>query len=444
MLEHLFVVLGGILRGTMSGVLPGIGTSISLIVATPILIHLDVTQLFLFYMAILSTAQFTGTIPSIFLQIPGESNSMPALIEGAKFRRKNLSSLAIGLCAIGSVFGSLVAVIITIFAVPYLMDFFVVFLKDDFRITLYGIVLLASLFSFNNKRYGVNLVLLIIGYCLSLIGPDYQAGTYRYTLGIESLEHGIPFYPLILGIMVAPTLFSAIHKDIKLQFVEERLSSLKRSFVLFLRNITASIRGAIIGFFSAMAPGFGTLLSTNISYAVESKLNGNYPSRKILSAETANNSGGFGMLLPLVLIGIPLTSSEFILFNYLVEAGWSPFQFQNLEKNAVMLMQNLVPWFVFVNCVALILAWPMAKTIIRVLQKLKKYLNIFIATVCLATCVYLGMDDYQLGYYLICLAIFATIAVKLKEINLTPILFSFILGNDLEFVILRYWTLWTH
>jgi putative tricarboxylic transport membrane protein len=167
MLEHLLVVLGGILIGTMSGVLPGIGTSISLIIATPILIHLDVTQLFLFYMAILSTAQYTGTIPSIFLQIPGESNSMPALIEGAKFRRKNLSSLAIGLCAIGSVFGSLIAVIITIFAVPYLMDFFVVFLKDDFRITLYGIVLLASLFSFNNKRYALNFVLLVVGYCLS-------------------------------------------------------------------------------------------------------------------------------------------------------------------------------------------------------------------------------------------------------------------------------------
>jgi hypothetical protein len=32
----------------------------------------------------------------------------------------------------------------------------------------------------------------------------------------------------------------------------------------------------------------------------------------------------------------------------------------------------------------------------------------------------------------------------LKEINLTPVLFSFILGSDLEFVILRYLTLWTH
>ncbi len=443
MLEQLIVVLTGILIGTISGILPGIGTSISLILSVPILLQLDVPQLFLFYMAILSTAQYTGTIPSVFMQVPGESNSMPALLEGAKFRKRNLSSAAIGLCAVGSLFGSFVAVAITYLALPYVMDSFQIFLKDNFRITLYGIVLLASMFAFNKKRYLLNCSLLLVGYCLSLIGPAYQAGTYRYTLGIEQLEHGIPFYPLILGVIVAPTLFAAMQKDIKVTFVKEKLTSFKKVLFLFFRNITSSFRGAVIGFFSAMAPGFGTLLSTNLSYALESKLNPNYPSKKIVAAETANNSGGFGMLLPLVLLGIPLTSSEFILFNYLLEAGWSPFQFANLENNALILMKTLVPWFVFVNCVALIIAWPLAKTIIVLLQKMKKFLNIFIAILCISTCVWLGLDDYQLGLYLTCLVIFTIIAIAFKGINLTPVLFSFILGSELEFVILRYLTLWT-
>ena len=270
MLEQLIVVLTGILIGTISGILPGIGTSISLILSVPILLQLDVPQLFLFYMAILSTAQYTGTIPSVFMQVPGESNSMPALLEGAKFRKRNLSSSAIGLCAVGSLFGSFVAVAITYLALPYVMDSFQIFLKDNFRITLYGIVLLASMFAFNKKRYLLNFSLLLVGYCLSLIGPAYQAGTYRYTLGIEQLEHGIPFYPLILGVIVAPTLFAAMQKDIKVTFVKEKLTSFKKVLFLFFRNITSSFRGAVIGFFSAMAPGFGTLLSTNLSYALES------------------------------------------------------------------------------------------------------------------------------------------------------------------------------
>ena len=107
-------------------------------------------------------------------------------------------------------------------------------------------------------------------------------------------------------------------------------------------------------------------------------------------------------------------------------------------------MQSLVPWFVFVNLIALLIAWPLAKTLIRMLQKLKTHLNSLIAIVCIATTVYLGIDNYQLFYYIICLTVFSSIAIKFKEINLTPILFSFILGNDLEFVITRYITLWTH
>jgi len=199
----------------------------------------------------------------------------------------------------------------------------------------------------------------------------------------------------------------------------------------------------VIGFFSALAPGFGTLLSSTASYAVESKIQKNYPAKKILSAETANNSGGFALILPFVLIGIPLTGSEFILYNYLVEAGWSPFQFENLEKNAMMLMYNLVPWFVFVNLVALIIAWPLAKTVITLMTKLKGYLNFFIAGICLATTVYLGIDDYQLIYYLTCLILFSILTVKFRMINFTPVLFSYILGTELEFVLTRYLTIWT-
>jgi len=444
MLENFIVVMGGIIIGTFSGMMPGIGTSISLILSAPILLHLDITHLFLFFMSVLSTAQFIGTIPSIFLGIPGESNSIPAVIEGTKFRKKKLSSLAIGLCAIGSVFGSIIAVGITTIFLPFLNNFLTVFLKDNFRIILYFIVLGSSLYVFNRQRFFLNFYLLLIGFGLSMIGPSTTSGTYRYTFGIEPLQNGIPFYPLIISVMVAPIIFNSTNQNIVFYNSEEKIQSFWRVLILFLRNITASIRGAIIGFFSALVPGFGTLLSTTVSYTVESKINSSGPIKKILSAETANNSGGFAMLLPLVLIGIPLTASEFILYNYLIEAGWSPFQFQNLEKNAVLLMQSLVPWFVFVNLVALIIAWPLAKILIHFLQKLKRHLNSLITIICIATTIYLGLDNYQLFYYISCLTLFSSIAIKFKEINLTPILFSFILGNDLEFVITRYITLWTH
>lgn len=441
MIEHFLIVITGIFVGTVSGIVPGIGTSISLILTVPILLQLDVTGLFLFYMSILSTAQFTGTIPSVFMQVPGESNSIPALVEGAKFKKRKLSSMAIGICAVGSLFGSIVAICITFLLLPHVMDHFEIFLKDNFRMALYIVVLFASMFAFNNKKYILNFILLAVGYVLAMVGPHFMANSYRLTFGIEALEHGIPFYPLILGLIVAPTMFLALKKDIKLNFVLEKTTRFRTVLILWFRSKWASLRGAVIGFFAAMCPGFGTLLSTNVSYALEVKLNPLYASRKIIAAETANNSGGFGMLLPFVLLGIPLTSSEFILFNYLLEAGWSPFAFLNLESNAIILMKTLVPWFVFVNFVALIIAWPLAKVIIQIMQKLKKFLNIFIILICVVTCIWLGKSDYQLGLYLTTLMVSTIIAISLKQINLMPVLFAFILGQDLEFILQRYWTL---
>jgi len=441
MIEHFLIVITGIFVGTVSGILPGIGTSISLILTVPILLQLDVTGLFLFYMSILSTAQFTGTIPSVFMQVPGESNSIPALVEGAKFKKRKLSSMAIGICAVGSLFGSIVAICITFLLLPHVMDHFEIFLKDNFRMALYIVVLFASMFAFNNKKYILNFILLAVGYVLAMVGPHFMANSYRLTFGIEALEHGIPFYPLILGLIVAPTMFLALKKDVKLNFVLEKTTRFRTVLFLWFRSKWASLRGAVIGFFAAMCPGFGTLLSTNVSYALEVKLNPLYASRKIIAAETANNSGGFGMLLPFVLLGIPLTSSEFILFNYLLEAGWSPFAFLNLESNAIILMKTLVPWFVFVNFMALIIAWPLAKVIIQIMQKLKKFLNIFIILICVVTCIWLGKSDYQLGLYLTTLIVSSIIAISLKQINLMPVLFAFILGQDLEFILQRYWTL---
>lgn len=444
MFADFIIVILGIAIGTMSGLLPGVGTSVSLLVFAPLVMQLDVYHLFLFYMAILSTAQFTGTIPSVFLNYPGESNSMPAVIEGAKFRKRKLSSLAIGLCAVGSVFGSLIAVLLTVFMLPYVLEWFKIFLQDNFKIILFVIVFGAGMFAFNRKRYFLNFFLLLVGYALSQIGHDPWSGGYRYTFGIESLTYGIPFYPLIIGIMVAPILFKRIESDTTHSYLAEKNTTFIQVLALFIRNISSAVRGSIIGFISALAPGFGTLLSTNSSYAVEAKLQKNYPARKIISAETANNSGGFAMLLPFVLIGIPLSASEFVLYNYLIEAGWSPFQFDNLEKNAHFLMQSLVPWFVFVNIIALIIAWPLAKTIIKIVDKMKNYVNISVAIICSLVTIYLGLDNYQLIYYIICLLVISTIAIKFRKISLIPILFSYLLGNELEFIIVRYWTLWTH
>ena len=112
-MEELIAVLLGLFAGTVTGIVPGAGVTVAMVIATPMLMGFDITQLLLFYMALASMVQFTGTIPAVFLGVPGETNSLPAVIEGTKFNRRKMSQLAIGVSAVSSVVGSMVAVVLS-------------------------------------------------------------------------------------------------------------------------------------------------------------------------------------------------------------------------------------------------------------------------------------------------------------------------------------------
>ena len=91
-MEQLIAVLLGIVAGTVTGVIPGIGVLVAMVVCTPLLLSMDIISLLLFYMSLASMVQFTGTVPSVYLGVPGETNSLPAVIEGTKHTKKGIAS----------------------------------------------------------------------------------------------------------------------------------------------------------------------------------------------------------------------------------------------------------------------------------------------------------------------------------------------------------------
>jgi len=156
-----------------------------------------------------------------------------------------------------------------------------------------------------------------------------------------------------------------------------------------------------------------------------------------VASETANNSGQFASMLPLLLIGIPITGSEIVLYSMLVDAGWSPYQFDNVTNNADMIFKQIVPWFVFANIVGLIVAWPLARKILNLFANSKKYMIAILAVGMLLLNTYLGILDYRIMLYTICLIMFGCIGLLIKKYETVPLIFMFILGNDMEGVFIR-------
>ena len=437
-MNELIAVSTGLFAGTITGIVPGAGVMVAMIIATPLLMSFDVIQLLLFYMSLASMVQFTGTIPAVYLGVPGETNSLPAVIEGTKFNKRKMAKLAIGISAIGSVIGSVVAVVITFTLLTVLISHMTVFFSNDTKFYLYIFVIAFCLFVYNKRNIIVNLLLCLVGFALSIPGESDISPDFRYTFGIEDLQFGVPWIPVLIGFLIVPTLTKMVSSSNPNVFLPNVHIPFRKVVRYFKRKcIPSSLRGSVIGYLCGFVPGVSTVLSTNTSYSFEKKLHPNNPGKMLVASETANNSGQFASMLPLLLIGIPITGSEVVLYSLLVDAGWSPFQFDNITNNADMIFRQIVPWFVVANIVGLLVAWPLAKTVLNVFATSKKYMIVILGIGMLVLNTYLGILDYRVVFYTTCLFVFGCIGLLIKKYETVPLIFMFILGNDIEGVFFR-------
>jgi putative tricarboxylic transport membrane protein len=389
-------------------------------------------------MSLASMVQFTGTIPAIYLGVPGETNSLPAVIEGTKFNKRKMAKLAIGISAIGSVIGSIVAVVITFTLLTVLISYMTIFFSNSMKFYLYIFVIAFCLLVYNKRNILINLTLCLVGFALSVPGESDISPDFRYTFGIEDLQFGIPLIPVLIGFLIVPTIakmFSASNPNMFLPSIDIGFCKVVKYFRR--KCIPSSLRGSIIGYLCGFVPGVSTVLSTNTSYSFEKKLHPNNPGKLLVASETANNSGQFASMLPLLLIGIPITGSEIVLYSMLVDAGWSPFQFDNISNNADMIFRQIVPWFVVANVIGLLVAWPLAKTVLNVFATSKKYMIVILCIGMLVLNTYLGILDYRVLLYTTCLFVFSCIGLLIKKYETVPLIFMFILGNDIEGVFFR-------
>jgi TctA family transporter len=102
-----------------------------------------------------------------------------------------------------------------------------------------------------------------------------------------------------------------------------------------------------------------------------------------------------------------------------------------------MIFKQIVPWFVFANIVGLFVAWPLARKILNLFANNKKYMIAILAVGMLLLNTYLGILDYRVWLYTVCLIVFSCIGLLIKKYETVPLVFMFILGNDMEGVFIR-------
>jgi len=207
--DSLFVLLGTLL-GFVSGIIPGVGNTIMILGSYPLLKDASLLQMLLYYIAIISSSQFSGSVVATVFGVPGESSSLPAVIEGNRMFHRGAGNFAISNAALGSVLGAFVAVVAVYSVLPFAIELIQRFYNNNVQMVIL-ILATTSICVLMGKSIVQNIFVFAIGILLGLVGTNYVPN-YVFLPQIIPYETfpllltDLPLFPIIVSCYVFPVL----------------------------------------------------------------------------------------------------------------------------------------------------------------------------------------------------------------------------------------------
>lgn len=318
--QNLLACTFGVLIGTLTGILPGLGTTSAMALLLPLSFGMDPTTALIMLCGIYYGAMYGGSTTSILLNVPGESSSVMTCLDGYQMAKKGRAGAALSISALGSfVAGTLGIVGLSLFAPPLSRLALSFGPIEYFAIAVLGIVVLVLL---SDKSVIRSVVMLCVGMMVGTIGLDSLSGVNRFSLGVGELSKGVDFTLVAMGLFGLGEVISMLidgqqtgetHK-VSLRELYPNREELRRS-------VMPVARGSVLGFICGLIPGPAAVISTFLSYAVEKKVSkhpeefGKGAVEGLAGPESANNAASSSAMVPLLSLGLPFAPPTAILLS---------------------------------------------------------------------------------------------------------------------------------
>lgn len=352
----------GVVMGSAVGVLPGIGPIGAMAVLLPLTFTLDPTGGLLMLAGIFYGAQYGGSTTSILMRVPGEATTVITALDGFEMTKRGRAGAALAVAAIGSFIAGTMAVMALQFAAPLVTRFAITFTPAEFfALTVFAMLVLSRL---SGGSFARAMVAFGLGLVLATIGLDTATGNQRFTFGIFKLTLGVDLTALAVGLFGVAEVFLMAEQKGKLpELPKVRLRELYPTRNEMRRATPAMFRGGALGFLFGLIPGPAAVIATYASYAVERRVSkhpeefGKGAIEAVAGPESANNGAAGGMMIPLLLLGIPFAPVTALLLAGFTIHGITPGPLL-MDRNPE-LFWGLIAGFYVANFLLLILNLPL-------------------------------------------------------------------------------------
>ena len=430
-LQNLAFALIGCVLGTLIGVLPGLGPAAGTAILIPLTFKLDPTGALIMLSAIYYGAMYGGTVTSVLINVPGEAASVVTCIDGYQMAKQGRGGTALGIAAIGSFVGGIVATIALVIVAPPLAQVALKFGPPEFfALMLVGLCLITGL---GGRSLLAGLTMAILGLLIAMIGIDPVRGAPRFTLGIPSLYDGLGFIPVVMGLFGVAEILLAIQQP-RRQIIKTDLASLLPSREEWRRSIGAIGRGTGIGFFLGLIPGVGAIIPTFVAYVFEKRLSktperfGHGAIEGVAAPESANNAYANAAMIPLLTLGIPSSPTIAVLMGAFIINGLTPGPFLFQERPD--LVWAVIASFFLGNILLLVLNLPFVGLWARILHLPHAYVCTGTLLFCVIGAYSLQQNVFDIGVMIVS----GVIGYGMRKIDMpiAPLVLGLILGPFLE------------
>ncbi len=431
----LLLVATGVTFGMICGALPGLSSSMSIILMLPFTYTMEPVHAIVMLVATYVGGASGGSISSILLKTPGTPESVATTFDGYPMAQKGLAGRALGLAITSSAFGGIYSAIVMLLAAPLLAVVALEFQSAEYFAL--GLLGLSCISSIGSKDQAKALFSACIGLLMTTIGIDAINGAYRFTFGQAFLINGIEYIPVMIGSFALVEIYknAAEYKSRSSDTVEDgkKISletiKLKEFFVKWKLLIQSASIGTIIG----IIPAAGASIASLVSYGTAAKGKnadkfGTGCDEGVIAPETANNAAIGGSLVPTMVLGIPGSPTAAIIM--------AAFMIHNLTPGPLLITdQPILLNAIFLGIVlASLLLFLVGRLITRQFARILKLPYPLLGTI-IATLGTVGAYSLNNSFYdILIMYFFGFVGILIKKYNFSnpAMILGLILGSIVE------------
>ncbi|MBQ7866436.1 MAG: tripartite tricarboxylate transporter permease, partial [Clostridia bacterium] len=207
-LERMLACAGGVLVGTLTGVLPGIGVTGAMALLLPISFGMDATSALILFAGIYYGAMYGGSTTSILVNLPGEAASVVTCLDGNAMAKKGRAGAALAISAWGSFIAGTIGIVALTFTADKIADLALSFRSPEyFAVCVLGLIILTNLTGKNALK---SALMVLFGLALGTIGMDDVFGVSRFDFGNMYLSRGLEFGVVAMAVFGINELLGAM------------------------------------------------------------------------------------------------------------------------------------------------------------------------------------------------------------------------------------------